>query len=112
MEEIRIPCMTFSGHHFSERYSTEVTKISLDLRDIAVIDLSALAWCLNLEELNLRGNELQGIDLSKILADVARHYLHQAISESDGNRSEAARLLGLGSYQTFNNWLKRYGLDA
>ena len=41
MEEIRIPCMTYSGHHFSEQYSTKVTKITLDLRDIAVVDLSA-----------------------------------------------------------------------
>lgn len=53
-----------------------------------------------------------GVDLSKVLADVARHYLHRALRESRGNRSEAARRLGLGSYQTFNNWLKRYGLDS
>ena len=66
MEEIRIPSMTFSGHHFSEKYSAAVTRISLDLRDIAVIDLAALAWCLSLEELNLRGNELQGVDLTPL----------------------------------------------
>jgi Ran GTPase-activating protein (RanGAP) involved in mRNA processing and transport len=58
--------MTFSGRHFSERYSPKVTRVILDLRDIAVVDLSALAWCLDLEELNLRGNELQGIDLSPL----------------------------------------------
>lgn len=66
MEEIRIPCMTFSGRHFSEQYSTKVTRIILDLRDIAVVELAALAWCLDLEELNLRGNELQGVDLTPL----------------------------------------------
>ena len=28
-----------------------------------------------------------------------------------GNKTEAARLLGLPSYQTLTNWLKKYGLE-
>lgn len=52
-----------------------------------------------------------GADLSieAIVAEVARHYLERAWRESGGNKSRAARLLGLRSHQTFENWAKRYG---
>ncbi len=53
------------------------------------------------------GNSL---DLRAVLADVARHYLERALAEAGGNKTEAARLVGLPSYQTLTNWMKRYGL--
>lgn len=53
------------------------------------------------------GNRL---DLRALLANVARHYLERALEQSGGNKTEAARLVGLPSYQTFTNWMKRYGL--
>ena len=52
----------------------------------------------------------QAISLPKIMGDVARHYLERAMAETHGNKSEAARLLGLGSYQTLSNWLQKYGM--
>lgn len=52
----------------------------------------------------------QGVALPDLLADVARHYLERAIAQTHGNKSEAARLLGLGSYQTLSNWLQKYGV--
>ncbi len=52
-----------------------------------------------------------GLHLQDIMADVARHYLGRAMEESGGNKTEAARLLGLPSYQTLTNWLKKYGLE-
>ena len=51
-----------------------------------------------------------GFDLQSLMADVARHYLERALAESHGNKSEAARLLGLPSYQTLTNWMERYGI--
>ena len=51
-----------------------------------------------------------GLDLRAVLADVARHYLERALEEAGGNKTEAARLVGLPSYQTLTNWMKRYGL--
>ncbi|WP_269145850.1 helix-turn-helix domain-containing protein [Nitratidesulfovibrio oxamicus] len=42
------------------------------------------------------------------MADVARHYLDRAMEQSRGNKTEAAKLLGLGSYQTLTNWLLKY----
>lgn len=50
------------------------------------------------------------LNLPRLLADVARHYLHRALVETQGNKSEAARLVGLPSYQTFSNWMERYGV--
>ena len=53
-----------------------------------------------------------GLDLPEILGDVARHYLRRALDEAHGNKTRAAQMLGLPSYQTLTNWTKRYGIDA
>lgn len=52
----------------------------------------------------------QPISLPDIMSDVARHYLERAMTQAHGNKSEAARLLALGSYQTLTNWLQKYGI--
>ena len=49
-----------------------------------------------------------GFSLPDLMADVARHYLDRAMEQSRGNKTEAAKLLGLGSYQTLTNWLLKY----
>ena len=51
-----------------------------------------------------------GLDLPGILASVARHYLERALDEAHGNKTRAADLVGLPSYQTLTNWMKRYGV--
>ncbi len=51
------------------------------------------------------------LSLPDLLAAVARHYLARALDETQGNKSRAARLVGLPSYQTFTNWLKKYAVD-
>lgn len=53
-----------------------------------------------------------GLKLPDLLAEVARHYLARALQETRGNKTRAARLLGLSSYQTLTNWLKKYGVDG
>ena len=50
------------------------------------------------------------LSLPDLMASVAKHYLARALDETDGNKSKAARLVGLPSYQTFTNWLKKYGV--
>lgn len=52
-----------------------------------------------------------GFDLQDLLAQVARHYLERALAEAKDNKTEAAKLVGLPSYQTLTNWLKRYGVN-
>ena len=50
----------------------------------------------------------QAISLPDIIGTVSRHYLERAMAQTHGNKSEAARLLGIGSYQTLTNWLQKY----
>ena len=52
-----------------------------------------------------------GFNLPDLLANVARHYLSRAMEESAGNKSRAADLVGLASYQTLTNWLSKYGVS-
>ena len=49
-----------------------------------------------------------GLELPALVADLARHYLERALAEADGNKTRAAALIGLPSYQTVTNWMKRY----
>ena len=52
----------------------------------------------------------EGMNLPDLMATVARHYLARALDDSQGNKSKAAELIGLPSYQTLTNWLNRYGV--
>ena len=51
----------------------------------------------------------QGVDLKALMHKVASHYLEQAMKASGGNKTRAAELVGLPNYQTFSNWLSKYG---
>jgi len=53
-----------------------------------------------------------GFKLNEVLGLVARHYLERALEEAGGNKTRAAELLGLASYQTLSNWLKKYGVEG
>ncbi|MGB5737233.1 MAG: helix-turn-helix domain-containing protein, partial [Thiohalocapsa sp.] len=53
----------------------------------------------------------QGIDLTGIIDQVARHYLEQAMQHTGGNKARAARLLGFGNATTLTNWLRKYGVE-
>lgn len=53
----------------------------------------------------------EGLKISQILTSVARHYVERALEEAHGNKTKAAKLIGLPSYQTLTNWMKRYGVE-
>ena len=50
-----------------------------------------------------------GFSLPQLLAEVAQHYLGRAMEEASENKTRAAELVGLASYQTLTNWLSKYG---
>ena len=50
------------------------------------------------------------IDLPEIIGMVAGHYIQRALEKTGGNRTKAAKLLGLNNYQTLNNWMDKYKL--
>ena len=58
---------------------------------------------------SLRHKSLEdGINLPKLMEKLAQHYLNRALDEAKGNKTKAAELVGLASYQTFSNWAKKY----
>jgi transcriptional regulator with PAS, ATPase and Fis domain len=44
------------------------------------------------------------------IAVLAKTYIETALEETNGNKTKAAKLLGLPSYQTLNNWMQKYGV--
>jgi DNA-binding NtrC family response regulator len=52
-----------------------------------------------------------GIDINGVIAETASHYLKEAIDMSGGNKTKAADLLGLKSYQTLTNWIKKHNIN-
>ncbi len=94
-------------HNTLLRASIWATGDSISARDVA----ESLAVTLVPKEEGILGRPLDdSVILPNIMAEVARHYLDRAMIQTQGNKSEAARLLGLGSYQTLSNWLEKYGL--
>ena len=62
-------------------------------------------------ETQIIGRPLEGgVPLEALMSEVARHYLKRALEHTHGNKTQAAELLQLGSYQTLSNWMARYGL--
>lgn len=49
-----------------------------------------------------------GFNLPNLIKEVAQSYLRRAMDEAHGNKSQAAELVGLSSYQTLTNWLAKY----
>ncbi len=52
----------------------------------------------------------EGLQLRDLMAELARHYIERALAEAQGNKTQAARLVGLASYQTLTDWMKRFGI--
>ncbi len=53
----------------------------------------------------------EGFKLPEIMKKVAVHYLERGLAKKHGNKTKAAEILGLPSYQTLTNWLKKYNLE-
>jgi len=49
-----------------------------------------------------------GFSLPDLLKEIALHYITRALDDTGGNKTQAAQLLGLASYQTLTNWMKKY----
>jgi len=52
-----------------------------------------------------------GVNLLQLIEKLSQHYLKRALDEAGGNKTKAAKIVGLPNYQTFSNWLKKYGLE-
>lgn len=54
----------------------------------------------------------KGIDLQELIARVAKTYIPRALEAERGNKTKAAALLGLSSYQTLSNWMEKYDIPG
>ncbi|MEI6206793.1 MAG: sigma-54 dependent transcriptional regulator [Desulfuromonadales bacterium] len=54
---------------------------------------------------------VEGFSLPDILGAISKKYLEKAMKQAGGNKTKAAKLLGLPNYQTLDNWLKKYGVE-
>ncbi len=54
---------------------------------------------------------VEDFDLERVMGEVAQHYLKFALKETGGNKTRAAGLLKLKSYQRLDVWLKKYSLE-
>lgn len=52
-----------------------------------------------------------GFKLQEIIGEISCKYIQKALSETGGNKSKAAKLLGFKNYQTLNNWMGKYGVE-
>lgn len=52
----------------------------------------------------------KGVNLPELLGNITRDHLTRALKETGGNKTKAAKLLGLPNYQTLTNWLEKYGV--
>jgi transcriptional regulator with PAS, ATPase and Fis domain len=52
----------------------------------------------------------EGVDLQELIREVASHYLGRALQATHGNKTQAARMLGISNYQTLTNWMDKYGV--
>jgi DNA-binding NtrC family response regulator len=85
-------------------WSTEDTILVDDIREILI---HAATPTENLEGPLSLGN---GVNLPELLANIARQHLMRALEVTGGNKTKAAKLLGLPNYQTFSNWCEKYGV--
>jgi transcriptional regulator with GAF, ATPase, and Fis domain len=52
-----------------------------------------------------------GFILDEHINSLRKHYLRRALDESNGNKTQAARLLGMKHYQTLDAQLKTLNVD-
>lgn len=53
----------------------------------------------------------EGFSLPDLLGEISKSYLLKGMKQVAGNKTKAAKLLGLPNYQTLDNWLKKYGVE-
>jgi len=85
-------------------WSTDTT---IDVEDIR----EAMLPMVNPNNERLLDRPMQdGVNLPELIEKLAQHYLKRALAEANGNKTKATELVGLPSYQTFTNWLKKYNV--
>ena len=57
---------------------------------------------------NLLGRDFnKSFKIEELIDDIKRHYIERALIQSQRKKTEAAELLGIGSYQVLSGWMKK-----
>ena len=61
---------------------------------------------------NLLGRPIgDGFNIQALQDILVKHYIRRALNEANGNKTKAAKMLGVLNYQTLANWMKKYEID-
>lgn len=52
----------------------------------------------------------KSFNIQDVMGEVAQHYIRRALDDAQGNKTQAAEKLGLGSYQTLKGWMDKYNV--
>ena len=53
----------------------------------------------------------EGFEIQSVMDEVAASYIRRALQQTAGNKTQAAKLIGLNSQQTLSNWMKRHRIN-
>jgi len=60
---------------------------------------------------DILGLELDNtFDIQELIKELKRHYIEKALAETSGHKTNAAKKLGLKSYQVLNGWMNDLGI--
>lgn len=72
------------------------------------IEQALLGHTLNSTEDGILRRDLhESFELRTVLDEVSKHYVERALAETGGNRTRAAKILGLKSQQVLGDWIER-----
>jgi DNA-binding NtrC family response regulator len=54
---------------------------------------------------------LNPIDIKEKQSEVAKQYIELALKQTGGNKTKAAKLVGLNSQQTLTSWMEKLGIN-
>lgn len=54
----------------------------------------------------------EGFELKQLFSEVAQHYIQRAMKQTNGNKTQAAKLLGISNYQTLTNWIIQHNVKV
>lgn len=79
--------------------------------EISADDVKAALFEVPSTSTNLKDRKLEkGFEIQSVIDELVGHYIDRALTQANGNKTKAAELLGLKSYQTLKNWMEKHNV--
>jgi transcriptional regulator with PAS, ATPase and Fis domain len=80
-------------------------------KEITDLDIEAAMFKMPEKAQGVLGRDINNnFNIQSVIDEVAQHYIKRALAESSDNKTKAAELLGLSSYQTLKNWIEKHNV--